>query len=132
MDSNFTNVIFLGTVSAGFPSPADDYHEPKLDLNELVAPHALATYYMRVVGDSMIGACIYGGDVIVIDRTLTAGHKKIIVARLGDKFTLKRLWKMPPKTYLRAENSKYPPLEVSSRDDFDIFGVVTYVVHRVR
>ncbi len=132
MENEWSNVRFLGSISAGFPSPADDYKERKLDLNELVAPHPLSTYFMRVAGDSMVGACIYNGDVIAIDRALTATHTKIVVARLGDAFTLKRLWIMHPKIYLRAENPKYHPIEVSDDPDFEIFGVVTYVVHRVR
>jgi DNA polymerase V len=132
MNDDISNVRFLGSVSAGFPSPADDYKEPKLDLNELVMTHPLSTYYMRVAGDSMVGACIYNGDVVAIDRALTATHKKIVVARLGDAFTLKRLWIMHPKMYLRAENPAFKPIEVSGHPDFEIFGVVTYVVHQVR
>jgi DNA polymerase V len=127
-----TNVRFLGSISAGFPSPADDYKENRLDLNELVAPHPLSTYFMRVAGDSMIGACIYSGDVIAVDRAITATHKKIVVARLGDKFTLKRLWIMQLKMYLRPENPKYQAIEVSNHQDFEIFGVVTYIIHRAR
>lgn len=132
MNDDLSNVRFLGSVSAGFPSPADDYKEPQLDLNELVAPHPLSTYFMRAAGDSMVGACIYSGDVIAIDRAITATYKKIVVARLGDAFTLKRLWSMPHKLYLHAENPNYPPIEVSGHADFEIFGVVTYVAHRVR
>jgi DNA polymerase V len=124
------NVRFLGTISAGFPSPPDDYQERTLDLNKLVAPRPISTYYMQVVGDSMIGACIHPGDVIVVDRSVTAAHKKIIVARVGDRFTLKRLWNMYPKMYLRPENPKYQPIEVTNHPDFEIFGVVTYVVHK--
>ena len=127
---DLNNVRFLGSISAGLPSPADDFKEQKLDLNELVAPHPFSTYYMRVAGDSMIGACIHQGDVIVVDRSVTAAHKKIIVARLGDKFTLKRLWNMYPKMYLRPENPKYQPIEVTNNPDFEIFGVVTFVVHK--
>ena len=127
---DLNNVRFLGSISAGLPSPADDFKERTLDLNKLVAPHPISTYYMQVAGDSMIGACIHPGDVIVVDRSVTAAHKKIIVARLGNKFTLKRLWNMYPKMYLRPENSKYQPMEVTNHPDFEIFGVVTYVVHK--
>jgi DNA polymerase V len=132
MYDDLSNVRFLGTISAGFPSPADDYHENRLDLNELVAPHPHTTYFMRVAGDSMIGACIHNGDVVAIDRAITATHKKIVVARLGDRFTLKRLWIMHPKMYLRPENPKYQAVEVSGHPDFEIWGVVTYAVHQVR
>ena len=127
MENEWSNVRFLGSISAGFPSPTDDFQEPKLDLNELVAPHLLSPYFMRMAGD-----CIYHGDVVAIDRALTATHKKIVVARLGDAFTLKRLWIMHQRMYLRAENPKHRPIEVSSHPDFEIFGVVTYVIHRMR
>src|SRR5216684_4124736 len=111
---DLNDVRFLGSISAGYPLPVDDYKEQKLDLNELVAPHPISTYYMQVAGDSMIGACIHQGDLIVVDRSVTAAHKKIIVARLGDKYTLKRLWNMYPKMYLRPENPKYQPIEVTN------------------
>ena len=129
---DLNDVRFLGSISAGFPLPVDDSKEQKLDLNELVAPHPISTYYMQVAGDSMIGACIHQGDLIVVDRSVTAAHKKIIVARLGDKYTLKRLWNMYPKMYLRPENPKYQPIEVTNNPDFEIFGVVTFVVHKAR
>ncbi len=132
MDNDLTNVIFLGTVNAGFPSPADEWREQPLNLHDLVVKHALTTYFMRVQGDSMTGACLYPNDVIVVDRALTATHNKIVVARLGDAFTLKRLWMMRPKMYLRPANPKYQPVEVSSHPDFEIFGVVTYCIHQVR
>ena len=132
MDSDLTNVIFLGTVSAGFPSPGEEWREQTLNLHDLVVKHAHATYFMKIAGDSMSGACLHAGDIIVVDRSLTATHKKVVVARLGDRFTLKRLWMMPPKMYLRPENPKYQPIEVTHHPDFEIFGVVTYVVSRVR
>lgn len=132
MDNDLTNVILLGTVSAGFPSPGDDWREQTLNLHDLVVKHALSTYFMKIAGDSMIGACLHSGDIVVVDRALTATHKKIVVARLGDRFTLKRLWIMHPKMYLRPENPKYQPLEVTHHPDFEIFGVVTYCVQQVR
>lgn len=132
MNDEFSNLRILGSVSAGFPSPGDDWREQPLNLHDLVVRHTLSTYFMRVVGDSMVGACIFANDVIVVDRALTATHKKIVVARLGDAFTLKRLWIMHPKMYLRPENPNYQPIEVSGHPDFEIWGVVTYCVHRVR
>ena len=132
MNDDISNVRFLGSVSAGFPSPGADWQEQPLNLHDLVVKHSLSTYFMRVAGDSMTGACMYPNDVIVVDRALTATHKKIVVARLGDTFTLKRLWIMHPKMYLWAENPKYQPIEVSGHPDFEIFGVVTYVVHKAR
>jgi DNA polymerase V len=129
---DLNNVRFLGSISAGPPAPVGDSRERTLDLNKLVAPHPVSTYYLQVAGDSMIGACIHQGDVIVVDRSVTAAHKKIVVARLGDRYTLKRLWNMYPKMYLRSENPKYQPIEVTNHPDFEIFGVVTFVVHKTQ
>src|SRR6266566_5290789 len=114
-NDDLTNVIFLGTVSAGFPSPGNEWREQSLNLHDLVVKHSLSTYFMKIVGDSMVNACLHSGDIVVVDRALTASHKKIVVARLGDRFNLKR-----------------QPVEVTTHPDFEIFGVVTYCVQKVR
>jgi DNA polymerase V len=133
-DAYFYNVRFISSPAhAGFPSPASDYEEQPLNLNDLVVQHSAATYFMRVAGESMIGACITSGDVIVVDRSVTASHNKIIVARLGEGFTLKRLQIVKPRRFfLKSEHPNFPVIEVTKRDDFEIFGVVTYCVHRLR
>ncbi len=133
-DAYFYNVRFITSPAhAGFPSPASDYEERPLNLNDLVVKHSAATYFMRVAGDSMNGACISQGDVIVVDRSITASHNKIIVAKLGDGFTLKRLQIIKPRRiFLKSENPDYPLIEVTKRADFEIFGVVTYCLHRMR
>ncbi len=127
------NVRFIGTIRAGFPSPADDYKERPLDLNDLVVPHPISTYYMRVEGDSMIDVCIWPNDVIVVDRAITASHNKIVVAKLGEDFTLKRLQviKGSKRIFLKPENPKYQLTEVTHREDFAIWGCVTWVVHKL-
>ena len=132
MNDDISTVRLLGPVSAGFPSPGDDWREQTLNLHDLVVKHSFSTYFMKIAGDSMIGACLHSGDIIVVDRALTATHKKIVVARLGDRFTVKRLWMMHPKIYLRPENPNYQPIEVTHHPDFEIFGVVTYCVQQVR
>ncbi len=132
MNEDISNVRFLGAVSAGFPSPGEDWKEQPLNLHDLVVKRAASTYFMRVDGDSMVGACLHAGDIIVVDRALTATHKRIIVARLADKFTVKRLLLMHPKMYLRSENPRYQPIEVSSHPDFEVWGVVTYCIQQVR
>jgi DNA polymerase V len=133
-DTHLHNVRFISTpANAGFPSPASDYEERSLHLNDLVVHNSVATYFMRVAGDSMNGACITQNDIIIVDRSITATHHKIIVARLGGGFTLKRLQIVKPnRIFLKSENSNYPVIEVTKRDDFEIFGVVTYCVHRLR
>ncbi len=108
-DPVFRNVRFLpGTIHAGFPSHASDYEERELDINDLVVPHPTTGYFMRVDGDSMTGACIYSGDIIDIDRAVTAANNRIVVARIGEDFTLKRLQIMQNrKIFLKPENPKY-------------------------
>ncbi len=132
IDPVFRNVRFLpGTIHAGFPSPASDYEERELDINDLLVPHPTSSYFMHVSGDSMTGACIYHDDIVVIDRAITAAHNRIVVARIGEEFTLKRLQLMKGrKIFLKPENPKYLAIEVTGRDDFEVWGVVTWVLHR--
>ena len=95
-------------------------------------PIPYTTYYMRVEGDSMKDACIADQDIVVVDRAITATHNKIVVARLGEDFTLKRLQVINGrKMFLKSENPAYPAIEVSSRTDFEIWGCVTYVIHQL-
>ena len=122
---------FLCGVAAGFPSPADDYMDKELDLNELVIKHPAATFYVRVEGHSMRDAGIHSGDILVVDRSLSPSSGKIIVAILNGEFTVKRLIIEEHGTIvLRPENSNYPPIQVSPEADFQVWGVVTYVIHQ--
>lgn len=124
--------ILANPVYAEFPSPADDYKEPPLSLNDLVIAHPVSTYFARVSGDSMIGACIYPNDVVVVvDRALTAAHNRIVVARVGEEFTIKRLQIIGRKTFLKPENHSYTSIEVKHDDNWEIWGVVTWVVHQI-
>jgi DNA polymerase V len=95
--------------------------------------HPVSTYFMRVQGDSMTSACIFDSDIIAVDRALTATHNRIIVARLGDGFTLKRLQiiKGSKRLFLASAHTGYSAIEVTGRSDFEIFGVVTWVMHRL-
>ena len=115
----------------GFPSPAGDYEEKRLSLDDLCVPHPISTFFMRVTGDSMIGVSIHDGDIIVVDRSITAFHNAIIVVRVGEQFTVKRLLLYKRKIYLKSENPKYPPIDVTTRTDYEIWGVVTHVVHQL-
>ncbi|GAC1565628.1 MAG: translesion error-prone DNA polymerase V autoproteolytic subunit [Ktedonobacteraceae bacterium] len=128
---DLANVQFLGSISAGFPSPVDEWKDPPLNLHEYVVKHPISTYFMRVSGDSMVGACIYPDDVIVVDRALTAMHKKIVVARVGNGYTLKRLLTSKGRIVLKPENPAHEPIEVTGRDDWEIWGVVTFCIHKV-
>ncbi|MBS0604600.1 MAG: translesion error-prone DNA polymerase V autoproteolytic subunit [Verrucomicrobia bacterium] len=122
--------IFLVSVQAGFPSPAEDYLDKTLDLNELLISHPAATFFVRVAGDSMKGAGIFSGDILVVDRSIEAADNKIIVAIVGGEFTVKRLKLRDGRICLIPENPAYPILEMKEGSDFQVWGVVTYVIHK--
>ncbi len=124
--------LFFVGVSAGFPSPADDYIEKQLDLNEHLIQHPFSTFFVRVEGDSMKDANISSGDILVIDRSLEASNGKIVVAIINGEFTVKRFLKTPSGIYLQPENPKYPSFLVPAESDFQIWGVVTYVIHKAK
>jgi DNA polymerase V len=117
---------------AGFPSPADDYKENILDLNELVIHNPGATFYVRVRGDSMKGAGIEAGDVVVVDRAITARHNAVIVALINGEFTLKRLYNTNNTLYLVPEHPSYETIKIVEGMEFQVWGVVTYCIHKVR
>ena len=129
---NYRPLPFFGSsLSCGFPSPADDYIESILDLNELVITHPEATFYARVSGDSMINVAICDGDIVVIDRARTAGHNTIVLALLDGAFTIKRLWKRDAAIFLVPENPAYELIRITEDMDFQVWGVVTYCIHQV-
>jgi DNA polymerase V len=121
--------LFSSPVPAGFPSPADDYLEKKLDLNELLVPRPASTFFIRVTGDSMVGAGIHDGDILIIDRSLVAKNKSIVLAILNGEFTVKRFINKTEKIFLYAENPKYKPIEILESMDFEVWGVVAHVIH---
>jgi DNA polymerase V len=123
--------FFETTLPAGFPSQAEDYVEEQLDLNELMIEHPTATFFIRVEGDSMEPK-IQSGSLLVIDRSLTPKNHDVVVALLRGEFTVKRLESEGDKIRLVADNSKYPPIKVSPESDFQVWGVVTYVISRTR
>lgn len=122
--------LFLNAIPAGFPSPAEDYIESQLDLNELVVKHPAATFFVKVEGESMVGASINPGDILVVDRSLEATSGRIIVARVDGEFTVKRLLLGDPGIILQSENPLHPSIPVHSDTDFQVWGVVTYVIHK--
>jgi DNA polymerase V len=118
-------------VSAGFPSPAEDYIEDKLDLNDLLIQHPTATFFLKVSGNSMIKAGIHHGDILIVDRSLRPSNGKIVIASINGELTVKRLKKIGEKVYLAAENDTYKPFEITSEEELVIWGVVTRVIHSV-
>lgn len=119
--------LFTERVPCGFPSPAQDYVEERLDLNKLVVKHPSATYFVRVSGDSMVGAGIGDGDLLVVDRSLTAGHGDIVVAAVAGEFTVKEL-RIRPVLQLIPHNVHYAPIVFQAEEELQIFGVVTFTL----
>ncbi|MCZ4057919.1 translesion error-prone DNA polymerase V autoproteolytic subunit [Pantoea sp. LMR881] len=119
--------LYIERVSCGFPSPAQDYVEQRLDLNELLVHRPSATYFVRVSGDSMIDAGISDGDMLVVDSALKAEHGNIVVAAVDGEFTVKRL-QLRPFIQLIPMNSAYSPINIRSEEGLEIFGVVTFVI----
>ncbi|WP_034913081.1 translesion error-prone DNA polymerase V autoproteolytic subunit [Erwinia sp. 9145] len=119
--------MFIERVPCGFPSPAQDYVEQRLDLNDLMVSHPSATYFVRVSGDSMIEGGISDGDMLVIDSSLTAEHGDIVIASVAGEFTVKRL-QLHPVIQLVPMNSAYSPIIIGSEDALEVFGVVTYTI----
>ena len=127
----FSDVPLLPqAVYAGFPSPGEDYVEPSLNLHDLVVAHPNSTYFIRVSGASMNGACIRAGDIVVVDRALTAIHNKIVVVRVCERLMLKRIQVRKSEVFLHSGGPEFPAIELSQQDE--IWGIVTYCVHRVR
>ncbi|BBQ83462.1 DNA polymerase V subunit UmuD [Klebsiella sp. WP3-W18-ESBL-02] len=119
--------LFSDMVPCGFPSPAADYVEQRIDLNELLIQHPSATYFVKASGDSMIEAGINDGDLLVVDSSRKAEHGDIVIAAVDGEFTVKRL-QMRPTIQLNPMNSAYSPIIVGSEETLDVFGVVTFIV----
>ncbi len=123
--------LYVESVSAGFPSPAQDFVERTLDLNELCIQHPSATFFVRAQGDSMVEAGIHSGDILVVDRSLTARHGDIVIACLHGEMTVKTL-ELKPHVLLRPKNKAYRPIEITEESQLEIFGVVTGVVRKLK
>ncbi len=124
--------LLLSRVPAGFPSPAEDYIEGALDLNEHLIAHREATFFMRVKGHSMTGAGIADGDLLVVDRSIEAGHGDIVVAVIDSELTVKRLWRRGDRVRLLAENPAFAPIDLKDGQELAVWGVVTSIVRRMR
>ncbi|MBR0056401.1 MAG: translesion error-prone DNA polymerase V autoproteolytic subunit [Kiritimatiellae bacterium] len=119
-----------GTVVAGFPSPAEQYSEPPLDLNEYLVKRPAATFFVRVEGESMNGAGIFGGDLLVVDRSLPPRNGDIIIASVDGEFTVKRYFSDGQIVSLRPENPAFPEIRLKAGQELDYFGRVTSCIHR--
>lgn len=121
--------LFACSVSAGFPSPADDYIEGRLDLNELMVANPAATFFVRVAGDSMLGAGIRHNDILVVDRSLEPISGKVVIAVVNGELTVKRLVRQGGSFCLKAESPDYPDIHMAEGITCEIWGVVAYVIH---
>ena len=119
------------TIPAGFPSPADDYIEDRIDLNTHLITHREATFILRVSGWSMVNAGIHDGDEIIVDRALNAVHGHIVVAVINNELTVKRLHKTDSDIRLKPENPEFKDILIGADEDMIIWGVVTRVLHKV-
>lgn len=121
--------LILNRVAAGFPAPADDYVEGRIDLNRDLLRHPLATFYLRVTGDSM-EPLIQSGALVIVDRMAETCDKSIIVARLGNELCIKRLRLLDNgEILLCSENAKYKPIKIQPDEDFEIWGKVLHSIH---
>jgi DNA polymerase V len=121
--------LYTCPVSAGFPSPAEDYLEGQLDLNQYLIKHPVATFFVRATGDSMIRAGIHTGDLLIVDRSLEARDGRVIIAVVNGELLVKRLRRSGECVYLVADNPDYPAMLITEAMDFQVWGVVTNVVH---
>ncbi len=122
--------LYLSPVSAGFPSPAEDYVEISLDLNEHLIKHPAATFYVKVKGSSMKDANLNDGDILIVDRSLEPKNSNIVVCHIDGGFTVKRFYKENDSVVLFPANNKFNPIKISKDQQFEIFGVVTYTIHK--
>ena len=123
--------MYSNKVAAGFPSPADDYLEDKIDLNQYLVKHPASTFLVRASGESMKGAGIFPDDILVVDRSLNPKSGKIVIAAIDGQLTVKRLSKTSKGLYLEAENDQYQAIKINDASDVVIWGVVTSVIHKV-
>lgn len=121
--------LYGSKVVAGFPSAADDYIEARLDLNEYLVGHKEATFFLRVKGDSMIGANIHDGNLLIVDRAAEPKHHDVVVAVVNGELTVKRLYKRRGVVKLQAANEAYPEILIKPENELAVWGVVKHVVH---
>ena len=124
--------LAIETISAGFPSPAEDYIELGIDLNKYLIKNPISTFFLRVSGNSMNNAGIYNNDLLIIDRSINATPGRIVVALIDGEFTLKRLIKKENNYYLKADKENYPAINLYEYIDIQIWGVAIYSIHELQ
>ncbi len=129
--SSMGQLLIEQGISAGFPSPADDFKEIRISLDKELVSNEEATFYARVSGNSMEGAGLSDGDLIVIDKSVNPENKKIAVCFLDGEFTVKRIIKKDNKLYLKPENKNYKEIEITNDNELFIWGIVTFVIKKL-
>ena len=127
--TRWSRPVFTCPVSAGEPLPVVEYIDGRIDLNRHLIKNYAATYFVRVSGDSMTGAGINDGDILVVDRSVEAADGRVVVACVNGEFLVKRLVERAGRVLLAPENDSYDELEINEHHDFEIWGVVTSVIH---
>ena len=123
--------FFDTKVQAGFPSPAEDHLEQRLDLNTLVIENPSATFFVRVAGESMRDVGIMDGDILVVDRSIESWENRVVVAVIDSEFTIKRFTTEQETVVLKAENTNYPSIKITPEMDFSVWGVVSWTLKKL-
>jgi DNA polymerase V len=129
---NLNPPLFLMSVPAGFPSPADDFVDKRLDLNEYLIDKPAATYFLRVNGYSMINLSINDGDLLIVDRAVEPKNNFVVVASIDGEFTVKIFQKSSNQIKLMPANPAFKPIYINQEDDFMVWGVVKHVIHSLQ
>lgn len=130
-ENNLGQWLIEQGISAGFPSPADDFKEIRISLDKELVKNEEATFYARVSGDSMQGAGLENGDLLIIDRSIEPSNNKIAVCFIDGEFTVKRIKIESKKIQLIPENKKYSPIKINEENELIIWGIVTYVIKKL-
>jgi len=131
LDEDRAGRPLLCPIPAGWPSPAENYVEATIDLHRLTVPNPPATFFMRVTGESMLGAGIQNGDLLVVDRSIHPVSGKVVVAIIAGELTIKRLVKRKGRLFLCPDNPAFPEIDITDREETSIWGVATYVLHKL-
>ena len=129
--SHHDEIPVVEGIHAGFPSPAEDYTEPVLDLNRYVIKNPASTFYARISGDSMVGVGIQDGDIVVIDKSLEPTNDQIAVCFIDGEFTLKRIHTENGRLFLMPHNPNFPSIEITEENNFQVWGIVTYIIKKM-
>ena len=129
--SHHDKIPMVEGIHAGFPSPAEDYTEPVLDLNRYVIKNPASTFYARISGDSMVGVGIQDGDIVVIDKSLEPANDQIAVCFIDGEFTLKRIHTENGRLFLMPHHPNFPSIEITEENNFQVWGIVTYIIKKM-